>query len=788
MALLLCSRGLALGEIRYSVLEELEEGTAVGNIAFDLGVDAVNLYNHNMRIAYVTSIQYFDINLKNGIVFIKHKIDREELCGSSFTCLINLEAIMDNPLELFRMKIEIVDINDNSPSFQTTENTITISELTLPGARFPLESAFDPDVGKNSLSSYQLSVNNLFSLETEVSKDESKSVELVLRKALDREQQSVHQLSLTAVDGGDPERSGTTQIAIKVCDANDNPPVFDNAVYKAKILENVPIGSLVIKLNATDLDEGANAEVEYSLSKLVSPNIKQVFSIDPHNGEIRTQGVLDFEEAATYEIRVQAKDRGHLEMTGHCKVLVDIIDINDNSPEIKITSFSSLVREDVEPGYVLALVTVDDKDSGLNGEVFCEIPPTLPFQIERRFENYYSLVLQKHLDREVVAEYNVTIRATDRGIPPLSTFKTLGIFVVDVNDNPPAFSKSSYAVSIAENNVPGSAIFMVSAQDPDSIENAQIRYSLLEITDKEVSASRFFSVHPDTGHIFALQSFDYELLQVFQFLVEAKDSGSPSKSSNTSIIVYIQDQNDNLPVILPPFSGDNSVTTKLLSRSFKVGYIVAKIRAMDTDSGYNAWLSYEFMEGTNPGPFKIGLHTGEIRTTRPFEDIHGDRQRLLILVKDHGKPSLSATVTLSISLVESNQEVKSDSRNMPRSENYLTNVNVYLIISIASISSIFLFTIIVYATLRNMEPGKPTSSLGNPEVCPGITVNYSSSQSQQFNLFSSVESSKSNKEQKSHVLYQARNNEKYYGGNIGDLLEIYSSAENVVTSANQVRS
>ncbi|XP_030069266.1 protocadherin alpha-8-like [Microcaecilia unicolor] len=763
---LLCSRGLALEEIRYSVLEESEEGIPVGNIAFDLGIDAVNLFNRKFRMAYRTSMQYFDINVKTGVVFIKHKIDREELCGSSFTCFIIMEAVMDNPLELFRIKIEIVDINDNSPLFPASENTMPIHESTLPGTHFPLENAFDPDVGKNSLRSYHLSLNDFFNLETHVGKEQSLSVELVLTKTLDREQQSVHQLILTALDGGDPERSGSTQITIIVCDANDNPPVFDNAMYKVQLSENIPVGSLVIKLNATDLDEGANADVLYSFSKLVPSNIKRLFSIDRNSGEIRTREILDFEETNTYEIRVQAKDGGQLEMTGHCKVLVDVADVNDNSPEIKITSFASPIREDAQPGYVLALVTVDDKDSGLNGQVFCEISPNLPFQIVQKFENYYSVSLKKHLDREVVQEYSITIRATDRGFPPLTSFKTLTVFVADVNDNSPAFSKSSYVVTIAENNVPGSAIFVLSAQDPDSPENAKIKYSLLETTVKEASASRFISVHSDTGHIFALQSLDYENVQMFQFQVEARDSGSPSLSSNTSIIVYVQDQNDNPPVILLPFPGHNSVATEFVPRSLKMGYIVTKIRATDADSGYNAWLSYEFLELANAEPFKIGQYTGEIRTTRVLQDINEDKQRLFILVKDHGKPSFSATVTLTISLVERNEEVKSDYRDMPRNENYLTELNVYLIISIASISSVFLFTVIVYTTLRNMKP----SSFGKPELCPGIIVNYSSSQSQQINLFSSVESS--NNAQKSRFSYPIWNNEKYDGVKTGDVLDI----------------
>nr|XP_033783343.1 protocadherin alpha-4-like isoform X3 [Geotrypetes seraphini] len=739
------------------------------------------MYNRNFRIAYETSIQYFGIDIKHGILFIKHKIDREHLCVSSSSCLINLEAVMDKPLEVYRIQVEILDINDNSPHFLSSENAVTVSEFALPGTHFPLEGALDKDVGENALLSYHLSANEFFAIDHQMSEGKSTSLELRLLKALDREQRSVHQLTLTATDGGAPKRTGTTQITIQVRDANDNPPVFDHSSYKVKMLENTPLGSLVIQLNATDLDEGENGDVVYSFTNLTLAVGKQLFSIDPNTGEIRVQGVLDFERSNTFEIRVQAKDRGLLQLTGRCSVTVELVDVNDNSPEIKVTSFSNPVQEDALPGLVIALFTVTDKDSGVNGKVSCEVPLSLPFQIEAKFENYYALVLKESLDRETTAEYHATILATDGGSPPLSAVKTIVIVVADVNDNPPTFLEVPYVVTIAENNVPGSPIFRVSALDHDFEENGEVKYSIIESTEG-VPIPSMFSVRSDTGHVFALLSFDYERNQVLSLRIEARDSGSPSLSSTAEITLFIQDQNDNHPVLLPPFPSRGSSASEVVSLSRHVGYLVAKIRAVDADSGYNAWLSYEFKEPTNADPFRIGLYTGEIRTIRSLRETDEGRKTLTILVKDHGNSTLSATITLTVLLEKSNQEEILDFRHVPNNDNYPTDLNVYLIISIASISGIFLFIIFVYIILRYQKARTDTKGSKKTEVCPDTAGKWTYSQSQQYYLYLSGES-KGNRMLRSQSPHYGWNNENNRTPT-GDLLQLHIG-ENAVTKATE---
>uniref|UniRef100_A0A8C1Q104 Protocadherin gamma-C3 n=1 Tax=Cyprinus carpio TaxID=7962 RepID=A0A8C1Q104_CYPCA len=719
VCLLLCACALdrVLAQIRYSVPEELEHGAFVGNIAEDLGLDVAKLSSRRFRIVSGAKKQYLEVNLENGILFVNEKIDREELCEQSPGCFLHLQVVIENPLELYRVEVEILDVNDNAPSFPWSEFNLEITESAAPGSRFPLESAQDLDVGSNSLRSYLLSANQHFVLDIQTRNDGSKFAELVLQSPLDREQQKTHEMVLTAVDGGSPLRSGTAQIKVTVLDANDNVPVFDRSVYRVSLVENAPRGTLVLKLNATDLDEGANGEITYSFSGHAPLKVRELFSVDSHSGEIRVKGIVDYEKASVYELYVQAKDKGPSAVAVHCKVLVDILDVNDNAPEVILTSVSTPVQEDAPPGTVIAVVSVMDRDSGENGAVDCQIPGNVPFQLHSSFKNYYTLVTSEFLDRESVSEYNITLTARDLGSPPLSTRKTILVQVSDINDNPPRFIQPSYTVYVTENNAPGASICSVTAFDPDSNQNAYLSYSILEGQIQGMPVSTYVSINSDNGNIYALRSFDYEQLRNFQIRIQAQDAGFPPLSSNVTVSVFVLDQNDNAPVILSPLSRNGTVATEMVPRSVDAGYLVAKITALDADAGQNSRLSYQMLQATDPGLFSVALYTGEIRTIRRFVDKDAIRQRLVILVKDNGQPPLSATVSIILSVVDSMPESLSKFGDLSLSPQPQSNLALYLIVSLSTVSLIFLVAIIVLAAVkcykdRDSLGGYALSSLG----------------------------------------------------------------------------
>ncbi|XP_077361796.1 protocadherin-10-like [Festucalex cinctus] len=703
LALIVCFSDSACGQIRYSIPEELEHGAFVGNIAEDLGLDLGELSARRFRIVSGTRRQYVEVNLENGVLFVNERLDREELCEQSLACSFHLQVVIETPLELYRVEVEIVDVNDNSPSFPWTEFNLDISESAAPASRFPLESAQDLDVGSNSLRTYLLSVNEHFTLDVQTRSDGSKFAELVLQNPLDRERQSAHQMVLTAVDGGSPERSGTAQIDITVLDANDNAPVFDQSFYRVRLAENAAKGAVVIKLNASDSDEGTNADITYSFSGHAPLRVRQLFLVDARTGEIKVKGLIDYEKARMHEIYIQAKDKGPSAVAVHCKVLVNVLDRNDNLPEVILTSVSTPVHEDAPPGTVIAVISVTDKDSGENGNVDCEIPHLIPFQLHSSFKNYYTLVTSDFLDRETVVEYNITLTARDMGSPPLFTRKTIVVQVSDVNDNAPLFKQPAYSVYLTENNAPGASICSVTAHDPDYGQNAYISYSIMEADIREMPASTYVSINSDNGNIYALRSFDHEQLKNFQITVQAQDAGFPPLMGNVTVTIFILDQNDNAPVIVSPLPRNGTPPIEAVPRSVDAGYLVAKIRAADADAGQNSRLFYQMLQATDPSLFSVALYTGEIRTIRRLVEKDPTRHRLVVLVKDNGQLPLSATVSIILSVVDSLPESQPDSGDLSPSPRHSSNFSLYLIVSLGAISLTFLVAIIVIVTVRRLK-------------------------------------------------------------------------------------
>ncbi|XP_060765495.1 protocadherin alpha-4-like [Neoarius graeffei] len=734
--MLVCIQGVSSGHVAYSVSEEVIPGTVVGNLAKDLSLNVADLESRRLHIVSGSLVKHFDVDVKTGALFVLEPIDREQLCPNMDTCTETLEAIINNPLQMHSVEVKILDINDHSPIFPGKSQTINIAESVMLGAKFPLLGAEDPDIGSNSISSYKLSQNVFFSLEVHTDADQGPSAELVLMKNLDREKQSVIRLVLTALDAGKPPRSGTTEIIVNILDANDNAPVFSKTVYKVLVQENVIAGTSVLKLNATDLDEGVNSELIYSF-KQGQKGISDKFAIDASTGEISVTGFLDYETTNAYEIRVEARDGGATPLTAHSKVLVEVGDVNDNAPDIKLSSLLDNVREDAKKGTVIALITVQDKDGGNNGKVRCFISHNSPFVLESTQGKYYSLVLNDALDREENALYNVSITATDEGVPPLSSTAVLTVHISDVNDNAPRFPESSLSVYVEENSPAGALIASVSAQDTDFGENAQITYSLLSNSNMLLPSA--VSINSVTGEIYSMQSFNFEEMKIFQFKVQASDSGVPPLRSNVTVNVFILDENDNSPVFLPPYSEPGSVNTENIPYSAEAGYFVAKVRAVDADSGYNALLSYHITEAKGTNLFRIGTSTGEIRTKRRMSDNDLKTHPLLISVSDNGEPSLSTTLSVEVVVVENMDILQPSLRQVPVKEENVSNLNLYLLIAIVSVSVIFLLSLIalIAAKCYGTDGGFSRSSAPVVTTHPDGSWSYSKSTQQYDVCFSS---------------------------------------------------
>ncbi|XP_073730275.1 protocadherin gamma-A12-like isoform X17 [Misgurnus anguillicaudatus] len=690
-------------DLTYNVQEETKRNYVIGNVAKDLRIDVKQLSTRKARIETEdVGKRYCDIKLNSGDLIIAETIDREEICGSQIPCILSYELVVENPLEVHRIFLQIQDINDNAPRFPNERINFEITEAAVKGQRFRLDEAHDSDIGHNAVKSYSLQKNEHFILNVDDSADGGKYAELVLENELDREQQKEIEMILTATDGGTPQRSGTAVIHITVLDINDNLPVFSQSVYKVTLPENTPSGTSVITVSATDADEGPNGDVSYEFSR-ISDKAAKIFSIDRTTGQILVIGEIDYEKDKKYEMGIQAKDASGLSSTA--KVIIDISDVNDNPPIIILKSLNNPIPENSLPGTEVGIINVQDKDSGENRLIRCSVQQNVPFKLNPSVKNYFSLVTTNTLDREKQSDYNITVTATDGGSPPLSTSMTIHLSISDVNDNPPVFEQQSYSTYVTENNKPGTSVCSVSANDPDWRQNGTVLYSLISSEVNGVPVSSFLSINGDTGVIHAVRSFDYEQFRNFTVQVVARDNGSPPLSSNVTVKVFITDENDNSPQILYPVPDGKSLMTEMIPKATLSGSLVSKVIAVDADSGQNAWLSYQIVKSTDPGLFSIGLHSGEIRTQRDISESDNMKQNLIITVKDNGQPYLSTNCGVNLLISDNPSEVP-ELKDMTYEESN-SKLTSYLIIALVSVSTFFLTFITLILVLKVCRRRKP---------------------------------------------------------------------------------
>nr|XP_055141901.1 protocadherin beta-12 [Symphalangus syndactylus] len=721
----------------FLVMEELQSGSFVGNLAKTLGLEVSELSSRGARVVSNDNKECLQLDTNTGDLLLSETLDREELCGSNEPCVLYFQVLMKNPTQFLQIELQVRDINDHSPVFLEKEMLLEIPENSPVGAVFLLESAKDLDVGINAVKSYTINPNSHFHVKIRVNPDNRKYPELVLDKELDYEERPELSFILTALDGGSPPRSGTALVRVVVVDINDNSPEFEQAFYEVKILENSILGSLVVTVSAWDLDSGTNSELSYTFSH-ASEDIRKTFEINQKSGDITLTAPLDFEAIESYSIIIQATDGGGL--FGKSTVRIQVMDVNDNAPEITVSSITTPIPENT-PETVVMVFRIRDRDSGDNGKMVCFIPEDIPFVLKSSLNNYYTLETESPLDRESRAEYNITITVTDLGTPRLKTEHNVTVLVSDINDNAPAFTQTSYTLFVRENNSPALHIGSISATDRDSGTNAQVTYSLLPPQDPHLPLASLVSINADNGHLFALRSLDYEVLQAFEFHVGATDRGSPALSSEALVRVRVLDANDNSPFVLYPLQNGSAPCTELVPRGAEPGYLVTKVVAVDGDSGQNAWLSYQLLKATEPALFGVWAHNGEVRTARLLSERDAAKHRLVVLVKDNGEPPRSATATLHVLLVDGFSQPYLPLPEAAPAQAQADSLTVYLVVALASVSSLFLFLVLLFVAVRLCRRSRaaPVGRCSVPEgPFPGHLVDVSGtgtlSQSYQYEV------------------------------------------------------
>ncbi|XP_032351924.1 protocadherin-8 isoform X2 [Camelus ferus] len=674
--------------VRYSTFEEDAPGTVIGTLAEDLHMKVSGDTSFRLMKQFNSSL----IRVREGdgqLTVGDAGLDRERLCGQAPQCVLAFDVVSfsQEQFRLVHVEVEVRDINDHAPRFPRAQIPVEVSEGAAVGTRIPLEVPVDEDVGANGLQSVRLAEpHSPFRVELQTRADGAQCADLVLLQELDRESQAAYSLELVAQDGGRPPRSATAALSVRVLDANDHSPAFpQGAVAEVELAEDAPVGSLLLDLDAADPDEGPNGDVVFAFGARTPPEARRLFRLDPRSGRLTLAGPVDYERQDTYELDVRAQDRGPGPLAATCKVIVRIRDVNDNAPDIAITplaapgapaasSFApagaalggadatsstgpgtpeagaiSLVPEGAARESLVALVSTSDRDSGANGQVRCALYGHEHFRLQPAYAGSYLVVTAASLDRERIAEYNLTLVAEDRGAPPLRTVRPYTVRVSDENDNAPLFTRPVYEVSVRENNPPGAYLATVAARDPDLGRNGQVTYRLLEAEVGRAggAVSTYVSVDPATGAIYALRSFDYETLRQLDVRIQASDGGSPQLSSSALVQVRVLDQNDHAPVLVHPAPANGSLEVAVPGRTAR-DTAVARVQARDADEGANGELAFDLLQQEPREAFAIGRRTGEIVLTGDLsQEPPGRVFRALLVISDGGRPPLSTTATVS---------------------------------------------------------------------------------------------------------------------------------------------
>ncbi|CAH1777191.1 unnamed protein product [Owenia fusiformis] len=643
-------------ELKYTIEEELSANTFVADIPLDARLQsefastvfATLSYNFLSQESQASLL--FKIDSNSGIIKTTLPIDRDDLCLNVAECLVELDVAVHDPFmthfEIIKVVIEIVDINDNDPEFPQSEINVKLSESVPINHTFLTQEAFDIDEGNNSVQNYELiSPTGTFGLDIITGSDGSKELAIVVRKELDREKTDFYQVEIVAKDGGSPPRSGAVRINISIADINDHTPRFGQANYKVSIPENTEPNTSIIQVTATDDDIGSNGDIRYSISNLATRTIKSLFGINATSGELYVKSTLDYEVGSVHHIPVDATDQSHDPRVAHTTIVLTVLDLNDNRPEIKLKVLSgeAQVSEGSEPGAFVALVSVKDKDDpeGINGQVKCNLSSD-NFALNAFTEKEFKVVSTTKFDRERQDTYNVTITCSDMGVPQQFSENNFIVNILDENDHTPQFETPSISANIVENNRMGAYIIQVTAHDDDILDNGKIEYKL------HSDAGELFRINADNGKIYANVKFNRETTDRIQFRVIASDKGVPPRSAITYVTLRILDLNDEPPIFFQntyPFN---------VTEGEDVDTFVGSVSAFDADFGDNAKFRYALDQSTDAKHFKINAETGRITTSKVIDRERKSMFHFLIMAYDQGSPQQSGSASVIVSILDIN--------------------------------------------------------------------------------------------------------------------------------------
>ncbi|NWI23471.1 CELR3 protein, partial [Sula dactylatra] len=569
----------------------------------------------------------------NGIISTKTKLDYES--RNNYT--LNISLSDGNGTDYATVFIKVRDVNDNSPVFGMTSTTITILEDLPAGSNIASVAATDVDEGFNGLVVYTLKGG-----EGKINIDTSGLI--LLEKELDRETQGFYNLTVIASDQGQPVLSTALSLTVIIDDVNDNPPVFSTSGYTMSVHEDEVLGRALLTVSATDLDAGANALVKYRIVSQQPSTSSPVFLVNLTTGQLSLNQQLDYETIKQFKVEVEASDGGQPSLSARTLVDVHVLDVNDNPPEFNQAVYDISVFENLQKGSPIYTFSVTDKDKvdeGENARITYYLSAEdgdNPFSIQQDG----TILVNGYVDRETKEKYELLLVASDNGVPQRQNFTYVSIQVLDVNDHPPQFTKAQYSASIRVATAKeGASVLSVSATDLDVGNNSVISYSLVNHSDD-------FRINSRTGEITLSSNLDHITADtVVTLIVIAADYGVPQLISNVQITVRVNDINDNPPVF------STLVQTNLSAAENATSLDLGMFSATDLDIGVNALIRYSLQDDF-AGMFHINSSTGKLVTKKSLDRETMDSYELKIIATDSGKPSQSASLVLSITVEDVN--------------------------------------------------------------------------------------------------------------------------------------
>ena len=613
----------------------ISEDASIGSTVSTISADDTNSGGAG-KIVYrmaatqnLDSMSYFAIDRNTGLIKTLRALDRESMPRHFFRVTAEYESHQSLYAEA-DVTITVDDVNDNGPKFESSSYRKVIPEDMYVGDTVLDVRARDLDAGSNAAILYSIvnraGVNQAFHIRED-------SGAITIDSPLDREAVAQYSLTIEARDQGLPPKTGRATVRITISDVNDCAPQFSKQQYSASVREDARTGHLVLTVSASDKDLGTNGEVTYSFT---SGNDLGLFSINRLNGEIKVSKALDYEHISNHLLFVMAQDKGETPMYNETSVEISIIDVNDNAPQFVSSNFQETVSEGENVGHTFTRILAFDADDGSNRQiVYSLVESTLPFGINSQSGDLY---LTKKLDRETEERYVFHVKATDKGVPKMSSQTKVTVTVGDINDNPPKFSQLVYFGSVVEKARYGTTVLRVRATDPD-LGQSNIFYSL-EFSDPR--QRRCFRIS-GSGAITLSCRLDYSKTKFYSLIVKARDS---RLEGSATVRINVTDSNTHKPIFL------RRIYQGRINEATKVGGRVLTVRATDDDEGLNAKLTYAFEQSQRD--FNINPNNGEITVARSLDRETTPQYRFDVSATDHGNPRFKGTANVHITVTDVN--------------------------------------------------------------------------------------------------------------------------------------